>query len=76
MDEKFRSRRWMLVNRILATSFFMSAASLLIGTLLAPDQLAEIISSVLVFMGTVNGLVSTAYLVNRSTENFKHDTDK
>lgn len=66
VDEKFRSRRWILANNILNWSRFFSLLVLLISATLAIDSLGSIIIGVLTFLGAVHTLVYGAYTANRA----------
>lgn len=66
MDDKFRSRRWILANSILLWSRLFAAAILVIGGTLAIDHIGSVITGVLAFLGGVHGLVYGAYAANRA----------
>jgi len=66
IDEKFRSRRWILANNILVWSRVFAAVILLIGTTIATEHLGTIVTGVLALLGTVHALIYGAYTANRA----------
>lgn len=71
MDDKYRSRRWILANRILGFSWTFSLIVLIIGLAVSKDDLGSIITGVLAFLGTVHSLIYGAYVANRAYTNGK-----
>lgn len=68
IDDKFRSRRWMLARDILLYSRLFALVVLIIGVFVpdAKEHIGSIITGVLAFLGTVHALVYGAYTANHA----------
>lgn len=66
IDDKYRSRRWIMANSILNWSRLFAAIILIIGTTVAVNHIGSIIIGVLTFLGGVHALVYGAYTANRA----------
>jgi len=76
VDEKFRSRRWILANSILNWSRLFAAVILLLGSTLARENLESVIIGVLTFLGTAHALVYGAYAANRAMTDIAKEDNK
>lgn len=74
IDDRFRSRRWILANKIINWTNFIAFICLLVAVLEAKDHVHDVISGILLFLGTVYSLTYGVYGANRAVESWKKNS--